>query len=71
MGENVSVGTSDGETLKGELFVPEAPRAAIVITHPHPKMGGDHARSRSSSPSRLTPPLSGRGTSARGVGGAL
>ena len=33
--------TNDGETLEAELFLPETVRAAVVITHPHPQMGGD------------------------------
>ena len=33
--------TSDGVELEAEVFVPEAPRAAIVIAHPNPLMGGD------------------------------
>lgn len=36
--------TADGETLEAEMYLPAAPttvRAAVVITHPHPQMGGD------------------------------
>lgn len=38
---DVMIPTSDGESLQAELSMPEAPRAAVVITHPHPQMGGD------------------------------
>ena len=38
---DVMIPTSDGESLQAELSLPKAPRAAVVITHPHPQMGGD------------------------------
>lgn len=38
---DVMIPTSDGESLQAELYLPETPRAAVVITHPHPQMGGD------------------------------
>ena len=38
---DVMIPTSDGESLQAELYLPEAPTAAVVITHPHPQMGGD------------------------------
>ncbi|MEM7091410.1 MAG: hypothetical protein AAF567_00295 [Actinomycetota bacterium] len=39
--EPITIETSDGEQLQGELFVPDAPRGAMVICHPHPLHGGD------------------------------
>ena len=33
--------TSDGETLQGDLAQVDDPALAVVITHPHPLMGGD------------------------------
>ncbi len=33
--------TADGETLQAELHLVDGARAAIVIAHPNPKMGGD------------------------------
>ncbi len=42
MTEAITLTTSDGEELQAELFMPEAaPRAAMVICHPHPQHGGD------------------------------
>ena len=38
---DVMIPTSDGESLQAELYLPEAQTAAVVITHPHPQMGGD------------------------------
>ena len=38
---DVTISTTDGESLQGELFVPDAPSVAVVIAHPHPLMGGD------------------------------
>ena len=38
---DVMIPTTDGESLQAELYLPEAPRAGVVITHPHPQMGGD------------------------------
>ncbi len=38
---DVMIPTSDDESLQAELYLPEAPRAAVIITHPHPQMGGD------------------------------
>lgn len=39
---DVRILTEDGESLQGDLFEPDAePSAAVVITHPHPQMGGD------------------------------
>lgn len=35
------VTTEDGETLEAELALGDSPRAAVLITHPHPQMGGD------------------------------
>ncbi len=35
------VSTVDGESLQAELYLPESVSAAVVITHPHPQMGGD------------------------------
>lgn len=36
-----TITTSDGEALEGELHLPASPQLAVVITHPHPTMGGD------------------------------
>ncbi|MCO4833778.1 MAG: hypothetical protein KC481_08970 [Acidimicrobiaceae bacterium] len=38
---DVMIPTADGESLEAELYLPEAPRCGVVITHPHPQMGGD------------------------------
>lgn len=32
--------SSDGYSLEAELDSPDSPRAALVLCHPHPKMGG-------------------------------
>ena len=41
--EAITITTSDDESLQAELFLPDgaAPRAAMVICHPHPLHGGD------------------------------
>ena len=41
MVEAIRVTTADGVELEAELFVPESPRAAVVVAHPNPLMGGD------------------------------
>jgi len=41
MADGVTLTTSDGETLEAELSRIGDPRAIVVITHPHPLMGGD------------------------------
>ncbi len=41
MADVVMIPTADGEMLEAEVFLPVATRAAVVITHPHPLMGGD------------------------------
>lgn len=41
MPEQTSISTSDGEALEAELHLPASPQLAVVITHPHPLMGGD------------------------------
>ena len=38
---DVTLSTGDGERLQAELVVPEHCRAAMVVTHPNPVMGGD------------------------------
>jgi len=38
---DTTIETSDGESLQAELYLPDAPTTAVVITHPHPQMGGD------------------------------
>lgn len=38
---DLRIRTDDGETLQAEITLPDAVRAAVVITHPHPQMGGD------------------------------
>lgn len=35
------VTTTDGISIQAELFVPDQPRAAVVVAHPNPLMGGD------------------------------
>ena len=41
MVDELNLSTSDGETLQAEMHVPDAPRAAVVVSHPNPLMGGD------------------------------
>lgn len=41
MAEPITLSTSDGETLEAELHLPASADLAIIITHPHPLMGGD------------------------------
>ena len=38
---DVTLATSDGESLQAELGGSAEPSLAVVITHPHPLMGGD------------------------------
>src|SRR5438874_2463230 len=38
--ERVTLKTSDGLALEGELDVPDEPWAAAVLAHPHPQFGG-------------------------------
>jgi len=38
--ERVTLKTSDGLALEGELAVPDEPWAAAVLAHPHPQYGG-------------------------------
>jgi uncharacterized protein len=38
--ERVTLKTSDGLALEGELAVPDEPTAAAVLAHPHPQFGG-------------------------------
>ena len=38
--ERVTLKTSDGLVLEGELAVPEEPWCAAVLAHPHPQYGG-------------------------------
>jgi uncharacterized protein len=40
MVEQVALVTDDGETLDGELATADAPRAQVVLCHPHPQHGG-------------------------------
>jgi uncharacterized protein len=47
--EAVQFTTSDGHVLDGDLAVPDGPRSAVVLCHPHPQYGGsrhDHVISR-------------------------
>ena len=37
----IRLSTSDGVGLEAELAVPDEPWAAAVVTHPHPRHGGD------------------------------
>jgi alpha/beta superfamily hydrolase len=39
--QTVQFTTSDGVTINGDLRVPDSPRAAAIICHPHPQYGGD------------------------------
>jgi alpha/beta superfamily hydrolase len=68
--EGVTCRTADGLALDGELRVPDAPWAAAVLLHPHPRFGGDM---RSAVPSHLFDALPAAGVAAlrfdfRGVG---
>ena len=40
MSSSVTISSSDGFGLEALLDGPEAPRAGLVLCHPHPKMGG-------------------------------
>jgi uncharacterized protein len=40
MGSRLTVSGRDGTALEAELDVPEEARAALVLCHPHPRMGG-------------------------------
>jgi alpha/beta superfamily hydrolase len=40
MVERVALVTDDGETLDGEVAAADAPRAQVVLCHPHPQHGG-------------------------------
>lgn len=40
MSEPLSLESTDGLSLEAELDEPSAPKAVLVICHPHPKMGG-------------------------------
>ncbi|MDQ1402646.1 MAG: uncharacterized protein QOG03_962 [Actinomycetota bacterium] len=39
--EAITLQTSDGLALEGELAVPDEPWAAVVLAHPHPQQGGN------------------------------
>lgn len=39
----VTLRTADGHHLAGDLVVPPTPTIALVVTHPHPRFGGDRA----------------------------
>lgn len=39
--EPVRLHTSDGLNLEAELSIPDEPRAAVVLAHPHPEYGGN------------------------------
>lgn len=39
--ETITLTTSDGLTLEGELAIPDHPVGAAVLTHPHPRHGGN------------------------------
>ena len=41
MTRTVQFTTSDDVTLNGDLSIPDAPRAAAIICHPHPQHGGN------------------------------
>jgi alpha/beta superfamily hydrolase len=36
----IEFAASDGTTLTGDLALPDAPRAAAIVCHPHPQYGG-------------------------------
>lgn len=40
MTRDVTIRSRDGLTLEAALDAPEAPRAVLVLCHPHPQMGG-------------------------------
>ena len=40
MSEAIRFKSPDGLSLEGELDAPEAPKAVLVLCHPHPQMGG-------------------------------
>jgi len=66
---DVTIDTSDGETLQGDLHMVEAPRLAVVITHPHPLMGGDmHTPVPAGFFQALDGPVTGLRFNFRGVG---
>lgn len=39
--DTLTLRTSDGLTLHGDLVLPDSPRGAAVVCHPHPLYGGD------------------------------
>ena len=41
MTRTVQFTTSDDVTLNGDMSIPDAPRAAAIICHPHPQHGGN------------------------------
>ena len=41
MTDRVALVTADDETLEAELAPAAAPRAQVVLCHPHPQFGGD------------------------------
>ena len=40
MGERVTISSTDGLALEGEIDGTDSPGAVLVLCHPHPKMGG-------------------------------
>jgi alpha/beta superfamily hydrolase len=38
--EHLRIASSDGVVLQGEFVAPAAPRATVVLCHPHPQYGG-------------------------------
>lgn len=40
MAESLTLTTTDGLTLEAEIAVPDDPRAAMLLCHPHPQYGG-------------------------------
>lgn len=40
MPESLTLATTDGLTLEAEIAVPDDPRAAMLLCHPHPQYGG-------------------------------
>jgi alpha/beta superfamily hydrolase len=66
----ITIETSNGVALQAELFVPDGARAAVVIAHPNPLMGGDMYTPVPSALWRALPDLGAAGVrfNFRGVG---
>ena len=53
----ILVDAADGAVLDGDLDVPKAPWAAVVLTHPHPLYGGNRYSNVTDALFRALPPL--------------